>query len=261
MRISDWSSDVCSSDLRPRPGLLKNNIRLLLQTAGNLERPGVIGGPIDVAGGNLAVENLVTVQKIIAAVNGGERLFLCSHHPAEGHRAFRGEEVSMLPTRLHTEAFARAITHLSRDGARRRTFQCDVQVNGFPVPVILRRQCHRRSQSRGDKGPAQVRDFRCRIRIARIEAGDELNMTCAEDIVVPDDYPTEAPIPARLHYHGKIALTVFMIYAHGRFVYFVKRIALFTHRDGQFQLRGDGLVGIDGESGRASWWERGCQYE
>src|SRR3546814_110080 len=155
MRISDWSSDVCSSDLRyphaepetaggieqiiaaiiikaerqgpdkerpaardgccadrialvgrqqfsshrPRPGLLKNNIRLLLQTAGNLERPGVIGGPIDVAGGNLAVENLVTVQKIIAAVNGGERLFLCSHHPAEGHRAFRGEEVSMLPTR------------------------------------------------------------------------------------------------------------------------------------------------------------------
>src|SRR3546814_7305186 len=119
MRISDWSSDVCSSDLRPRPGLLKNNIRLLLQTAGNLERPGVIGGPIDVAGGNLAVENLVTVQKIIAAVNGGERLFLCSHHPAEGHRAFRGEEVSMLPTRLHTEAFARAITHLSRDGARR----------------------------------------------------------------------------------------------------------------------------------------------
>src|SRR3546814_12046736 len=102
MRISDWSSDVCSSDLpdkerpaardgcgadrialvgrqqfsshRPRPGLLKNNIRLLLQTAGNLERPGVIGGPIDVAGGNLAVENLVTVQKIIAAVNEiGER--------------------------------------------------------------------------------------------------------------------------------------------------------------------------------------------
>src|SRR3546814_6569147 len=107
---------------------------MLLQTAGNLERPGVIGGPIDVAGGNLAVENLVTVQKIIAAVNGGERLFLCSHHPAEGHRAFRGEEVSMLPTRLHTEASARAITHLSRDGARRRTFQCDVQVNGFPVP-------------------------------------------------------------------------------------------------------------------------------
>src|SRR3546814_3356413 len=132
MRISDWSSDVCSSDLRPRPGLLKNNIRLLLQTAGNLERPGVIGGPIDVAGGNLAVENLVTVQKIIAAVNGGERLFLCSHHPAEGHRAFRGEEVSMLPTRLHTEDFARAITHLSRDGARRRTFQYDLQVDGFP---------------------------------------------------------------------------------------------------------------------------------
>src|SRR3546814_11615052 len=71
-------------------------------------------------------------------------------------------------------------------------------------------------------------------------------MTCAEDIVVPDDYPTEAPIPARLHYHGKIALTVFMIYAHGRFVYFGKRIALFTQRDGQFQLRGDDLVGIDG---------------
>src|SRR3546814_2331784 len=47
------------SSHRPRPGLLKNNIRLLLQTAGNLERPGVIGGPIDVAGGNLAVENLV----------------------------------------------------------------------------------------------------------------------------------------------------------------------------------------------------------
>src|SRR3546814_1034161 len=71
-------------------------------------------------------------------------------------------------------------------------------------------------------------------------------MTCAEDIVVPDDFPTEAPIPARLHYHGKIALTVFMIYAHGRFVYFGKRIALFTQRDGQFQLRGDDLVGIDG---------------
>src|SRR3546814_6304753 len=71
-------------------------------------------------------------------------------------------------------------------------------------------------------------------------------MPCAEDIVVPDDYPTEAPIPARLHYHGKIALTVFMIYAHGRFVYFGKRIALFTQRDGQFQLRGDDLVGIDG---------------
>src|SRR3546814_8863076 len=60
------------SSHRPRPGLLKNNIRLLLQTAGNLERPGVIGGPIDVAGGNLAVENLVTVQKIIAAVNRSE---------------------------------------------------------------------------------------------------------------------------------------------------------------------------------------------
>src|SRR3546814_8170695 len=60
-------------------------------------------------------------------------------------------------------------------------------------------------------GPAQVRDFRCLIGIARIDAGDALNMTCAEDIVVPDDDPTEAPIPARLHSHGKIALTVFMI--------------------------------------------------
>src|SRR3546814_8098923 len=92
-----------------------------------------MSGPINVAGGDRAVENRVTVQKIIAAVNGGERLFLCSHHTAEGHRAFRGEEVSMLPHPLHTEAFARAITHLSRDGARRRTFQCDVQVNDFPV--------------------------------------------------------------------------------------------------------------------------------
>src|SRR3546814_6634015 len=113
------------------------------------------------------------------------------------------------------------------------------------LPGILRRQCHRRYQSRGDKGPAQVRDFRCLIGIARIEAGNALSMTCAEDIVVPDDYPTEAPIPARLHYHGKIALTVFMIYAHSRFVYFGKRIALFTQRDSQFQLRGDDLVGID----------------
>src|SRR3546814_6157712 len=90
MRISDWSSDVCSSDLpdkerpaardgcgadrialvgrqqfsshRPRPGLLKNNIRLLLQTAGHLERPGVIGGPIDVAGGNRSEENTSEIQ-------------------------------------------------------------------------------------------------------------------------------------------------------------------------------------------------------
>ena len=140
----------------------------------------MISDAVDIGGAGRQVEDGVAGAEIVAADRHGQRLFLRSRDAAHRQRTLGVEEVAVGPAGLGANALAGAVAKLPGDGAERRGFEADVEIDAAAVGRGDDPDLGAGDQPGRDERAAKVVDAVLAEAIARLEPRDQADMACAE---------------------------------------------------------------------------------